>query len=93
MNATDAFGFVAAGATLLTFAQRSMLPMRISAILANIFFIIYGWLGSVVPVLTLHAILLPMNVLRLSDLRSKPNRWRFGRQGYHSLIDQWHQNR
>ncbi len=66
--AVDVLGCVAAAATLLTFAQKRMWPMRISAIAANLFFIGYGALGQLYPVLFLHLILLPLNVVRLVQL-------------------------
>ena len=58
----DAFGFIASIMTLVAFAQRSMLPMRVAAIAANIFFIAYGALGPYYPVLSLHLVLLPLNL-------------------------------
>ena len=63
----DLCGFVAAAMTLMTFAQRTMLPMRVTALLANVFFILYGWLGPFYPVLILHIILLPVNMIRLRE--------------------------
>ena len=70
-NAVDCLGFVASGATLLAFAQRRMLPMRVSAIAANLFFIGYGALGPFYPVLALHLILLPLNIKRLVERRRR----------------------
>ncbi len=64
----DVLGCAAAAATLLTFAQKRMWPMRILAIAANLFFIGYGALGLLYPVLFLHLILLPLNVIRLVQL-------------------------
>ena len=64
----DLCGFVAAAMTLITFAQRTMLPMRVTALLANVFFILYGWLGPFYPVLILHVILLPVNTIRLRQI-------------------------
>ena len=52
----------------MTFAQRTMLPMRVTALLANVFFILYGWLGPFYPVLILHVILLPVNTIRLRQV-------------------------
>ncbi|MBM1170922.1 hypothetical protein [Microvirga arabica] len=68
----DAFGYAASGLTLATFAQRAMLPMRIMAIGANVCFIGYGAMGPFMPVLVLHVILLPINVIRLRTLVSAP---------------------
>ncbi len=64
----DALGYAASGLTLATFAQRAMLPMRIMAIGANICFIGYGAMGWFMPVLVLHIILLPINLVRLRML-------------------------
>jgi hypothetical protein len=64
----DLLGCIACAATLLTFAQKRMWPMRILAITANVFFIGYGAMGLLYPVLLLHLILLPLNVARLIQL-------------------------
>jgi len=63
----DVIGFVAAALMLLTFCQRAMVQMRLSAIAANICFIAYGALAHVYPVLLLHAVLTPVNVKGLFD--------------------------
>ncbi len=78
----DDFGFVASIMTLVAFAQRSMLPMRVAAIAANIFFIAYGALGLYYPVLSLHLVLLPLNLRRFVEqaVSSKT-----------TLIDLWRQ--
>ncbi len=72
--AVDVLGCAAAAATLLTFAQKSMWPMRILAIAANLLFIGYGALGLLYPVLFLHLILLPLNVIRLVQLAQQTTR-------------------
>jgi hypothetical protein len=64
----DIIGYAASGLTLATFAQRTMLPMRIMAVGANICFIGYGAMGLFIPVLALHVILLPVNLVRLRAL-------------------------
>ena len=87
-SAFDVVGFAAAVTTLAAFAQRSMLPMRVSAILANVFFIAYGWLGPLYPVLCLHLVLMPINIYRLMDV-AQPLRFRLSRGDYPPLIDEW----
>ncbi len=42
MTTGDALGWAACLMTLVTFAQRQMLPLRVAAILANPFFIGYA---------------------------------------------------
>jgi hypothetical protein len=64
----DVFGYAASSLTLATFAQRSMLPMRWLALCANVCFIAYGTLGMYMPVLVLHLVLLPINLVRLHAL-------------------------
>jgi hypothetical protein len=68
----DIMGYAASCLTLATFAQRTMLPMRIMAIGANACFIGYGAMGPFMPVLVLHVILLPVNLVRLRSLLSQP---------------------
>ena len=64
----DVLGYAASGMTLATFAQRTMLPMRMMALGSNVCFIGYGAMGPFMPVLTLHLILLPINLTRLRTL-------------------------
>jgi hypothetical protein len=49
--------------------MRSMKPLRWVAIASNVAFIAYGYLGGLAPILLLHALLLPVNVYRLAQLR------------------------
>jgi hypothetical protein len=64
----ELLGWLAAGLTLLAFSMRTMLPLRVSAILSNVFFISYAGLGGLDPVLVLHVILLPFNIWRLAEI-------------------------
>jgi hypothetical protein len=68
----DLLGWVASLLTLITFAQTRMIALRVTAILASIFFIAYGAIGHFLPVLTLHAILLPLNSVRLAAHLGRP---------------------
>lgn len=89
LTLVDVFGFGAAGATLATFAQRRMLPMRVSALAANVLFIGYGALGPFYPVLVLHALLLPVNLWRLAP-GSRRRTWLAQARGARtSLLQQW----
>ena len=85
----DLCGFVAAAMTLATFAQRTMLPMRRTALLATLFFILYGWLGPFYPVLILHLILLPVNAVRLRETRRVRRLTRFDPATPMPLLDGW----
>lgn len=61
-------GMIASVLTLSSFSMKSMLPLRMFALASNIFFIAYAYLGSLLPVLILHSLLLPLNVKRLMEI-------------------------
>ena len=56
-------------AVLATFLMRTMVPLRLVAILSNILFVAIAYLQNIHPVLFLHLTLLPINVWRLLALR------------------------
>ncbi len=70
----EALGFLASGLVLLTFGMRTMLPMRLLAILSNLAFITYGLSLDLTPVWALHGILLPLNLYRLRELQQRRRR-------------------
>lgn len=81
----DALGYAAAAMTLLTFAQTQMATMRVCALAANVLFVSYGLLGQFYPVAILHLVLLPLNLLCLSQTISK----RVPRSKGLSLVEVW----
>jgi hypothetical protein len=67
--------WVAAVLVFSSFFMKTMIPLRIVAIVSNVAFITYALLGirygifdRVYPILVLHASLLPLNLLRLRQL-------------------------
>ncbi len=68
MQSIDFIGYIAASFVLATFCMRSMRALRFVAIASNLAFIAYGFLGDLIPILVLHAMLLPMNIVRLLEL-------------------------
>jgi hypothetical protein len=68
----DLVGYIASGLVLLTFTAKSMLTLRILAILSNFAFIFYGIIDSLTPVLCLHAILLPLKYRPISPATGLP---------------------
>lgn len=70
LHGPDLIGLLAGMLTILTFAQRAPIPMRCTAICANTCFLTYAHLDSIMPILVLHGILLPVNLLRLSEALS-----------------------
>ena len=67
MNAYEPIGYLASLLVLATFCMRDMVSLRVVAIASNIAFISYGALAEISPVLLLHVVLLPVNMLRLSE--------------------------
>jgi len=68
MNYFELLGYAAAAVTLNTFSMKTMIPLRISGITANVLFIGYGYFGALYPNLILHLILLPLNSFRLYQM-------------------------
>lgn len=69
MSWIDIVGWVASAAVLATFCMNTMMPLRILAIISNVLFCTFGAIAHIFPVLILHAILLPVNVVRLVQIR------------------------
>jgi hypothetical protein len=65
MSMLDALGYLAAGLVLATFCAKSMVLLRMIAIVSNIAFIAYGFEAGLWPILVLHTAMLPLNLLRL----------------------------
>jgi hypothetical protein len=70
MSVIDAIGYLAAGLVAGTFCMRSMRGLHCLAIASNLAFIGYGYFGDLMPVLLLHLVLLPVNILRLTEQSS-----------------------
>ena len=62
-------GYIASLLVFVAFYMKMMIPLRIVAILSNVAFLLYGLGGRLYPVLILHTILLPLNVIRLRQMR------------------------
>ena len=57
-------GYVASLLVFATFYMKTMIPLRITAISSNIAFIVYAFYGGLHPILILHSVLLPLNLVR-----------------------------
>ncbi|HEV2630562.1 MAG TPA: hypothetical protein VGV41_18185 [Pseudolabrys sp.] len=62
---SDAWGYAASSLVLMTFCMKRMVPLRIVAICSNLAFFAYGLLLHLMPILLLHALLMPINLVRL----------------------------
>jgi CRP/FNR family transcriptional regulator, cyclic AMP receptor protein len=81
LQAIDIIGFAASGLVFLTFYMRTLLSLRLVAIVSNIFFAIYGLAAGLVPILVLHLLLLPMNTWRAVQLLRTRKRMRAALEG------------
>lgn len=64
----EIIGWIGAALTLTAWSMKTMLPLRTVALLSNVFFMSYGALAGVYPMLILHVILLPLNGWRLFEI-------------------------
>ena len=73
MRFAEVIGYIAAALVFTTFSMKTMVPLRIVGICSNVFFIAYGYLNPAYPLLVLHCLLLPLNILRLRQMLSLVN--------------------
>ncbi len=71
MSTGEFLGYLASFLTFSTFYMKTMIPLRIVAILSNSAFLTYAIILDLVPVIYLHSILLPLNFYRLAQVRSR----------------------
>jgi CRP/FNR family cyclic AMP-dependent transcriptional regulator len=69
INPIEITGYIASILVFSTFYMKTMIPLRMVGLCSNIAFIAYAWLGALYPVLILHLLLLPLNLLRFFQLR------------------------
>jgi CRP/FNR family transcriptional regulator, cyclic AMP receptor protein len=81
MSVAEVSGYVAATLVFMTFYMKTMVPLRVIGICSNCSFIMYGYLDGLYPVLILHAILLPLNSLRLREMLQLTKRVREAAHG------------
>jgi len=77
----EIIGYVGALLTLGTYSMKRMIPLRVIGIASNIFFMAYGFLAPVYPQLVLHTVLLPLNALRLREMRQLISKVKAASQG------------
>src|SRR5262245_55832868 len=66
-------GWIASALVLAAFYMKSMVWLRVVALLSNLAFIVYGIALDLPPIWLLHALLVPLNWLRLVEAaRARP---------------------
>jgi hypothetical protein len=63
----DVAGYVASALVLAAFYMKSMVWLRVVALLSNVAFIVYGLALNLPPIWLLHALLVPLNWFRLIE--------------------------
>lgn len=66
----EAVGYLAAVLVFAAFFMRTAINIRLFAIASNAAFVVYGTATGSMPILVLHSLLLPLNLRRLSEMRS-----------------------
>jgi hypothetical protein len=64
----DLIGYLAASLVFATFMMRTMLPLRLMALASNAAFITYALVADLMPILLLHALLVPINLYRICQI-------------------------
>jgi hypothetical protein len=70
LNLVDLIGWGAGALVLTSFYLKTMIPLRTVAIVSNVAFAGYGLMAGALPIVVLHCLLLPLNVLRLVQMRA-----------------------
>ena len=63
-------GFIGAGLTLASYTMKSMFPLRLVALGANVFFVAYGWLEAALPSLVLYSVMILINLHKAWEIRN-----------------------
>lgn len=61
-------GWAAAGFTLTAYSMKTMLPLRLAGLAANVLFVIFAWFEGIPPTLVLHVFLGLLNLYRLREI-------------------------
>src|SRR5262249_21969872 len=63
------FGYAAVASSIVTCAMKTMIPLRVVSMTCNALFITYGFFAGIYPTLILNMVLLPLNAVRLQQMR------------------------
>lgn len=64
----EAIGYGGTVFTIASYSMRTIIPLRIAGILSSVFFIAYGLLMQLWPMLLTELVILPLNILRLIQM-------------------------
>jgi CRP/FNR family transcriptional regulator, cyclic AMP receptor protein len=63
------FGFIGAGLMVASYLMHSMLPLRLVALAANVFLVVYAAQGLAWPTLVLYLAMFPINLKKVIQIR------------------------
>jgi len=63
------FGFTGAAFMLASYTMKSMLPLRVAALLASCCLVVYGYVFHALPTLALYSVLIPINIRKTLQIR------------------------
>jgi CRP/FNR family transcriptional regulator, cyclic AMP receptor protein len=64
-----AFGFIGAALMVASYLMKSMLPLRMVALSANVFLVVYAMQGGSWPTVVLYLAMIPINVKKVLEIR------------------------
>jgi hypothetical protein len=68
INLGMVLGILGVAFSFVSFVMKSMLPLRVIALISNVCFIGYGYIESLLPSILLNSVLLPVNAMRLWEI-------------------------
>src|SRR5262245_31587374 len=85
LDLANILGLVGGIFFIATLYMKTMVRLRIANIVSNIFFVGYGFLAPALPTFVMYALMLPLNCLRLYQIRDLIRKVRSSAQGDLSL--------
>jgi hypothetical protein len=80
-NLTNALALIGAIFFVATLLMRTIIPLRVAAIIADVFFVMYAVLANSVTTFLLYTLLLPINSIRLYQMLKLVKKARLSAQG------------
>jgi hypothetical protein len=81
MDLANLLGLIGGIFYIASVTLRTMIPLRIAAIISNILFICYGLLAKALPTFFMYAVLLPINCVRLYQIQQLVKKVKVASQG------------
>lgn len=63
------FGFIGASLTVASYLMKSMMPLRLVALSANVFLVVYAVQGGSWPTVVLYLAMIPINLKKVFEIR------------------------